>query len=423
LLDYVIVFALGFLIAGLVGFALLPVVWARALRLTQRRLETGIPISMAEVRAGQDHVRADAAIELRRLEARFESERDRRHAALAEVGRQSTIIRRLTVENEARLRRVRDIEAGSLSTQASLLDQQQEVAALRAELAAATVTLALRDDTLAELRREIDAGRLDVDSQRVEIAALRTRLEASQEEIQRRQRDIADLIAAGVDRDGRIALQAIEISKRDGVAAGLEARVAAQESTLAALEQRLSKRAAEARNLEGGQSELEQRLVRMTESLRRSEVALAERDGKLAFTAGREAELINEIARLRSEAQRTALDLARGSEAERSDRSLIEAQLQSLRSDRSRLELEAASLKREAREGWRAVEADNVALRREIGRVAAEIAREAALRQGHPPKGLGGLVAANDEGRSSSEDAQGPPSAEGADHLVDAPPV
>src|SRR4051812_41733670 len=101
---------------------MLPVVWNRALRLTRRQLETGIPISMAEVRAGQDLVRAEAALEHRRLETRIDAERDRRHAVMAENGRQMETIRRLMAESHAKDQRLKVLEDGGEEAQRGAAD-------------------------------------------------------------------------------------------------------------------------------------------------------------------------------------------------------------------------------------------------------------------------------------------------------------
>jgi chromosome segregation ATPase len=411
LLDYAIVFVLGFVIAGLVSFSMLPVVWKRALRLTRRHLETGIPISMAEVRAGRDQIRAEAAIELRRLEARIEGERERRHAVMADNGRQSATIRRLAADIESKSRRLKQLEAGSLGEQAHIVDKDQEIATLKAELAAANVTIALRDDTLSDLRREINAAQMEIDGHRVEAVALKTKLVTAEDEAAQKQREIEELTAAGLDRDGRIALQSVDIGNKDAVVSALEAKVAVAERALAE----------KARAHEATQTELELRSSALMTQLRQRDAALAEREGRLAVAIGREAELSEEVVRLRNEAQRTAADLARGVDKLRVDRQAIVAQLEAARVERARLQSEVATLKREARESWLAIEADNRMLRAELTRIAAEIAHDAALRGSAALAPIDDLIAANDEpGLDQRGHGAGKP--ERREDRVEAPP-
>ncbi|MBE7219493.1 MAG: hypothetical protein INR64_13550, partial [Caulobacteraceae bacterium] len=98
---------LGFCTAVVLALALLPLLWARALRLTRQRLELLVPWSKDEIDAERDGLRAQAAVEQRRLEQA--SERSR--AALAErealLGQRTVEIVRGEMERDA-LRGERD---------------------------------------------------------------------------------------------------------------------------------------------------------------------------------------------------------------------------------------------------------------------------------------------------------------------------
>jgi chromosome segregation ATPase len=420
LLDYVIVFALGFLIAGLLGFAMLPVVWSRALRLTRRNLEIGIPISMSEVRAGQDHIRAEAAIELRKLETRYEAERERRHGYMAEAGRLTDAIRRLSADNAAKAARIRQLEEEGVGSSGRLGELEQMEAAFKAELAASKVTLALREDTLSDLRRQVDAAQIEIDGQRVEIVALKTKLGNAEDELAQKRRELTDATAGVVDRDGRIELQGSEIGRRDSQLTELQAKVSEYQAKLAAAEGKLVERSAEVQKLEASRKELETRLASLSADLRKRDAAIADREGRLAFAAGREAELNHEIARLKGGAQRTGTDVVRAPDGQRPDRMSAEAQLEIVRAERARLQAEVASLKRSAREGWATIEAENRNLRSEVARIAAEIAREASIRKGLAVPAIAGMIPANDEAGVD----EGPVASDAdAEKRVEAPPV
>jgi chromosome segregation ATPase len=357
LLDYAIVFALGFLIAGLLSFAMLPVVWSRALRLTRRQLETGIPLSMAEVRAGQDQVRAEAAIELCRLEARIETERDRRHAIMAENGRLTEALRRLKAEAAARVAHIKDAEQGQLGIQADLAEVQQALASVKTELAAARTTLAARDQAIEAMRRELDQGRMEIDGQRVEIVALRTKLGTAEDELAQRRRELESATAAGVERDGRIALHELDLGRQVDSVAALEERALAAERRALDLEAGLAARGADAQALRAAQAELEARLAALDEGMAHKDAALAEARSQLAAAAAEIARL-HEAGRGAGEAQRQALFDAR------------------IREERARVHDEVEALKREARQSWLAIEEDNRKLRLAMARISAEIAAD-----------------------------------------------
>ena len=67
--------------------SLSPLVHGRAVRLTTRRLEATIPLSMAEVHADKDLLRAEFAMSTRRLETNVEQLKTESASQLAELGR------------------------------------------------------------------------------------------------------------------------------------------------------------------------------------------------------------------------------------------------------------------------------------------------------------------------------------------------
>src|SRR4051794_3001788 len=64
---------LGACLATLVLLLLLPVLWRRAVRLTTRRLVGKLPVSLSEIVAAQDRLRAEHAMATRAIERRAEA--------------------------------------------------------------------------------------------------------------------------------------------------------------------------------------------------------------------------------------------------------------------------------------------------------------------------------------------------------------
>ena len=170
------VFALGFLTAGLVALACLPAVWRRAMRLTARRLGQLVPLSMDEIVAGRDQLRAGFAVGQRRLEQKLEQVEGARSQAMIEVGRRD--VRILTLEDEL---------AQERSRTASLADElgetTRELLGLRGETGSAAIAL-YDSEGLAEQRRweALEAEEKNralqntVDEGRAAIAAFETRI-------------------------------------------------------------------------------------------------------------------------------------------------------------------------------------------------------------------------------------------------------
>ena len=92
------IFALGFLVASLLALLMIPVLSRRALRLATRRLQMLVPLSMSEIVAERDQIRAEHAVATRRLEQKIAALEASKADLMGQAGRQATRI--VTVENE-----------------------------------------------------------------------------------------------------------------------------------------------------------------------------------------------------------------------------------------------------------------------------------------------------------------------------------
>ena len=102
MIEAIMYFGIGFLFATLIGVAVIPVVYNRAVGLTLRRLESSLPHSMAEIQADKDLLRAEFAMSRRQLEVRVEELKEQSTSQLAELGRKSDVINRLKIEREVK---------------------------------------------------------------------------------------------------------------------------------------------------------------------------------------------------------------------------------------------------------------------------------------------------------------------------------
>ena len=98
MIEAVMYFGIGFLLAALLGLVVIPLVHGRAVRLTMRRLEAATPLSMAEVLADKDQLRAEFAMSTRRLEMSVERLKIRTASQLSELSKKSDEINRLKAE-------------------------------------------------------------------------------------------------------------------------------------------------------------------------------------------------------------------------------------------------------------------------------------------------------------------------------------
>ncbi len=127
MIEQIVDFSLGFVICGLIGMAFLPLVSARARRLTLARIEARLPMTFDEIEAERDLLRARFAVEKRALELAAEEARSGHTADSAELGRRAVALMRaneqleqtVSLLNERNAQLAKSLEFGE-KTQASL---------------------------------------------------------------------------------------------------------------------------------------------------------------------------------------------------------------------------------------------------------------------------------------------------------------
>src|SRR5246127_4961089 len=120
--------AIGFLISMLFGLMIVPLVHNRAVRLTTRRLEAATPLSMAEIQADKDQLRAEFAMSTRRLEMSVETMKAKTTSQLAELGKKSDAINRLKLELGEKTATIFALEARDKALKDQIRATEQEYA-------------------------------------------------------------------------------------------------------------------------------------------------------------------------------------------------------------------------------------------------------------------------------------------------------
>ena len=306
------IFALGFLTAGLLALIGLPALWRRALRLTRRRLEMQLPLSPAEILAERDHVRAEAAIEIRRAEQRIEKMVVDQARISADLGRKLTEIAGLEARAAERDAQIGGLERDLAANVAALNEARGELGALHQGLHATDALLRAeeaRHGVLREAHRNLnDLAR----QQKAQLGALELRVEG----LQLRVGDLGrDLETARTEREAgarvaenlreEIAFLRRELRVTEQHRENLQARYEKASARIADLERAVIDAGAARQRAE------EERERSQTETARESEGAVELRkrldDMRLRLNEARETaqarerELAGRVERLRSE--------------------------------------------------------------------------------------------------------------------------
>ncbi|TIM43065.1 MAG: hypothetical protein E5Y69_11165, partial [Mesorhizobium sp.] len=111
MVQSVLFFVLGFLCAGFLALMIAPAIWRRAVMLTRKRVEGSMPLTLAEIQAEKDRIRAEFAMSTRRLEMTVKSLREKSAEQLVEIGRGREALKELAVERKDKEQALSELEA------------------------------------------------------------------------------------------------------------------------------------------------------------------------------------------------------------------------------------------------------------------------------------------------------------------------
>jgi len=166
------VFALGFLVAGLIALAISPAFWQRAIRLSTRRLEMLLPLSPAEILAGRDLLRAEFAVEQRRLEQKAEA-LNRVHAAdMMELGKRAAIIAAQDADLLALSEQGRESGAELVALRRAMAETSAELAAITKENYDTSGLVSRKNTQIHELTVSLDEAKVLLAKQKSALTVL-----------------------------------------------------------------------------------------------------------------------------------------------------------------------------------------------------------------------------------------------------------
>lgn len=379
MIELIMFFALGFLAASLIALVLLSAVWHRAVRLTTKRIEGAIPVSMAEIQADKDQLRAEFAMSTRRLETSVDQLKLKTTEQFAELGRKNDTIRKLKTETEEKTAQVTALEAQERTLRAKLSSTEEELSLKSKELHEAESQLAKKAGEMAQIARQLSDMSAESDSRRLQIETLDgqcTNLKAR---------------IAGLEKE------VAETEERM-----VEERNAAERASRSLVDERgqvetLNSRLTEMKELtESGKSQAEnlsRNIVSLESEARRQAELAAQRETELtARLTQREAELIEikagldtsrvESLALHREIENSGRSYNATVEALKGEKSMNEGALAQVCQDRDRLQREVETLKAQAEANWSNERVEGALLRERINDVAAEVVRLAANLEG-----------------------------------------
>jgi len=183
MVEQIMIFGIGFLAASLCGLLLVPLIHNRAVRLTKKRLEAAAPLSIAELQADKDQLRAEFAMSTRWLELLVEQLKAESAGQLAELGKKTDAINLFKIELDEKTKQIDQFQANNAKLQDRANAVSIELSAKDILLQETERMLASKEAEIAKITGDLNERALSTDSQRVEIITLRTQVFAFKDQI------------------------------------------------------------------------------------------------------------------------------------------------------------------------------------------------------------------------------------------------
>ncbi len=325
------IFTLGALSAGLLMLLFLPAFWRRAIRLASRRLEMQMPLSMTEIVAERDQLRAEFAAERRKQEQKSERLAGELARDRAELGVRATnlvLVREELAAASAEGVRIQE-EADRLERQ--LNEVVTERAVVEKEHYDTLGILERRTNTLNLLRTEHERLSRTSDEQRTTIAGLETKISGLELDLDS-ERQSSEALSKALSE--KVSLSEFLERERDQFrsdAASAHTRREKLAESLAAQQQRVEELEADLRNQRRDRAKLADDIDHFKNQLEKA----ASSEASLRQNAREQSEKLESM----------RLSVADRIEEERSSQSVLQGQLDTSRREIQTLRGELAKLR------------------------------------------------------------------------------
>lgn len=373
MIESTLFFTLGFLCAGFLALMIAPAIWRRAVNLTRRRIEASVPLTLNEIQADKDKLRAEFAMSTRRLEMSIKGFKEKAAEQIAEIGRSREELKRLAAERDEKHAAITALEAQGAELRAELRQREDQLQQANARLDEAGKALEARALDLERLGGLYEEATFAASGRQIELVARESEIERLNDDLARvsKGRREFDRRLSDAENERRNAFDTLAAEKKRGT--DLEGKVERMLSTLADREEKLERR--------------EKELARLRDQLKGLSGTEDSLGQKLMDAQAEKFKLEAQVAEL-SQQLSTMLSGARGGDVEKAvgklskDRERLEQRLSLLTRENKRLRAELDAIERARTEEWSDERRSSALLREQINDLAAEVVNMTIMLEG-----------------------------------------
>src|SRR5437016_4964615 len=379
MIEPIMYLAIGFLVSMLFGLMIVPLVHNRAVRLTTKRMEAATPLSMAEIQADKDQLRAEFAMSARRLEMSVDQLKNKTTSQLAELGKKSDAINRMKIELGEKNATIFSLEAREKAMKEQLRATEEEFAAKTEQLRNAEQALTDKQAELARINHELNDRAMTADSRQVELVAVRTQIEQLKGRVGDAEKEFSTTQA-------RLTQERADSERATQELSEARSRVENLSQRVTDLDRQLIVQVKEAEMLGNRVNDLEARLATQGK-------LLAEREYENNQLRQANENTERAARELREEIAATSGGKSPVVEKLRAEKAAVEEQLRVARDERAKLQRDINAIQQQAESSWATERMENALLRERINDIAAEVAKLAMQLEG-PNSAIEAMLAA-----------------------------
>ncbi len=387
MLESGLFFTLGFAAAAFIALMVAPAIWRRAVVLTRQRIESSVPLTLNEIQADKDQLRAEFAMSTRRLELSLEQLKERAAEQLIEVNRKRDQIREMQDDQSEQNRKIAELQAQAEELRMELREREEKLHQSNLAIANSDAKLEERSLEIDSLDRRYRELSEQFDSQKIELVARETRLDNAQDQtrdLRDEMKSLRDQVAA---RDEAIVVAEGKAKREAARNEQLEKKLVRLQATTSDLEERVERRDRDIARLRDQSGDSSERMAEIDSTL----------DETMAENIRLKAELADAALRmealLRDASGENIENAVAVFEEERQD---LQTRLQSVEEERDALRVELSAVQLSSGEDWEIERRENAIVRERINDLAAKVTALAASIEG-PESPIAKLLESSDE--------------------------
>ncbi len=211
MIEFLLIFALGFLAAAMLAVLVTPAIYGRIVKLTEKRIESTVPLSQAEIKGKTDLLRAGFASQTAKLTAQLKSAEERQAHGEILAGQLRSDLAQISGARQQAQQQIEELVTEGAELRSESRKNQQLIEKLTDSLReferikkADNAQIARLHSELVHVSTEVESMKIDLATSGTETVSMKAEVDSLRDERDQLQRDIQTIADAAKDAEKRL---------------------------------------------------------------------------------------------------------------------------------------------------------------------------------------------------------------------------